>query len=92
MRDACRPQPLGVEFVAPGGTVWELRLLPGPGALGRLPAAPGLPAVPGSWGEGTAVVVIGIYEREDPGLVYEAYQDLFEWLSKEEMERFEDMW
>eukprot|EP00746_Dinoflagellata_sp_MGD_P064693 gnl/MRDRNA2_/MRDRNA2_26989_c0_seq1.p1 gnl/MRDRNA2_/MRDRNA2_26989_c0~~gnl/MRDRNA2_/MRDRNA2_26989_c0_seq1.p1 ORF type:complete len:237 (+),score=58.73 gnl/MRDRNA2_/MRDRNA2_26989_c0_seq1:1-711(+) len=36
--------------------------------------------------------IIRIYETEDIDLLWEAYQDLFEWLSKEEMDSFEEQW
>merc|ERR1719161_1493241 len=36
--------------------------------------------------------VLRIYETEDVGLLWEAYQDLFVWLNKEEMDSFEEQW
>jgi len=39
-----------------------------------------------------AKAVFAIYEREEPELLWEAYQDLFEWLGQEDMKLFEQMW
>lgn len=41
---------------------------------------------------GNKAEVLTMYETEDTDLLWEAYQDLWDWLSKQEMDDFEERW